>query len=57
MKVKVACQGQEFNQARGMSARVRDRKIGAHKSRAKLGDEFFHRVAFIAPALAPEVAL
>lgn len=33
----------------------RDAKVGAKKRRSQLGDEFFRRIACVAPALAPEL--
>ena len=36
---------------------LRQSKIGRQKRRTKFGDKLFHRVAFIAKALAPEAAV
>jgi hypothetical protein len=35
----------------------RDLQIGTEKRGAKLGDQFFHRVAFVSPSLSAEFAV
>ena len=38
-----------------LAGRGRQLKIGADERRAQLGDKLLHRIAFIAPPLAPEI--